>query len=100
MNLKNCFRRGDFVTLMNMKKKPEITYPCKWSYKVIATDRKYIAKTVPELLESREYEFAESRQSTTGKYTSFSLSLRVNSEAERNKIFNILKYLPSVKMVL
>ena len=81
-------------------KTPEITYPCNWSYKVISSDKEYIARTIPELLESREYEFAESNQSSTGKYTSFSISLRVSSEAERNNIFNILKCLPSVKMVL
>ena len=81
-------------------KEPEITYPCNWSYKVIASDRDYIAKTIPELLESREYEFAESNQSKTGKYTSFSVSLGVSSEEERDNIFNILKSLPSVKMVL
>ena len=63
-------------------------------------DKDYIVKTIPELLESHEYEFTESNQSRTGKYTSFSLSLRVNSEEERNNIFNILKCLPSVKMVL
>lgn len=79
---------------------PEITYPCNWSYKIIASDKDYIAKTIPELLESREYEFAESNQSRTGKYTSFSISLQVSSEKERDNIFNILKCLPSVKMVL
>ena len=79
---------------------PEITYPCNWSYKIISSDKDYIAKTIPELLESREYEFAESNQSKTGKYTSFSVSLRVSSEKERDNIFNIFKCLPSVKMVL
>lgn len=79
---------------------PEITYPCNWSYKIISSDKDYIARTIPELLESREYEFAESNQSRTGKYTSFSVSLRVESQLERDNIFNIFKCLPSVKMVL
>lgn len=83
-----------------MMEKPEVTYPCEWSYKVITTDKDYIAKTIPELLESHDYKFAESNQSRTGKYTSFSITLRVSSEEERNKIFNILRCLPSVKMVL
>jgi len=78
----------------------EITYPCDWSYKIISSDKDYIAKTIPELLESREYEFAESNQSSTGKYTSFSVSLQVSSKEERDNIFNIFKSLPSVKMVL
>ncbi len=79
---------------------PEITYPCNWSYKIIASDKDYIAKTIPELLGSHEHKFTESNQSRTGKYTSFSISLRVTSEKERDNIFNILKRLPSVKMVL
>ncbi len=81
-------------------KTPEITYPCIWSYKIIASDKDYIIKTIPDLLESRKYEFAESNKSSTGKYTSFSISLQVNSEKERDNIFNILKCLPSIKMVL
>ena len=80
--------------------KIEIEYPCSWSYKVIGTDSDYLKKTIPEILENFEYQFSESNQSKTGKYTSFTLTAHVKDEEQRDKVFNILKCLPGVKMVL
>ena len=80
--------------------KPDIQYPCIWSYKIIGSDRARITDTIPVVLEDFEYTLSESRQSKTGKFTSFHVSMRVNSEKERNTIFNILKDIPSVKFLL
>ncbi len=52
------------------------------------------------MLEAFEYQFSESRHSRTGKYTSFNLSVHVKSEQERLAIFNGLKHIPSVKVIL
>ncbi len=73
--------------------KPDIQYPCIWSYKII-TD------AMPVVLKAFEYQFSESRQSKTGKFTSFHLSMQVNSEEERNTILNILRDIPSIKFIL
>ena len=88
-------RKGD-----NELEKPDIHYPCNWSYKIIGSDRARITDTIPVVLKAFEYQFSESRQSKTGKFTSFHLSIQVNSEEERNTIFNILKDIPSVKVIL
>ena len=81
-------------------KKPEIEYPCCWSYKVVGSDKAFIQTTVAELFADRSHQFSESNQSKTGKYVSMELSLTVVSEEERVNIYNILCNLPSVRMVL
>ena len=79
--------------------KPEIQYPCEWSYKVIGSDRERITDTISVVLKGFAYHCVESRKSRTGKYMSFHVSLRVQSEEERNKIFLLLTDIPTVKVV-
>ena len=79
---------------------PKIEYPCVWSFKIIGSDPTQITDTVVVMLEAFEYQFSESRHSRTGKYTSFNLSVHVKSEEERLAIFNGLKHIPSVKVIL
>jgi hypothetical protein len=83
-----------------MMEKPKINYPCVWYYKIIGYDRELITNILPIVLEKLDYTFEESHKSKTGKYISFNFSAQVNSEEERNKIFNILKNIPTVKIVL
>ena len=80
--------------------KPDIQYPCIWSYKIIGSDRARITDAMPVVLKAFEYQFSGSRQSKTGKFTSFHLSMQVNSEEERNTILNILRDIPSIKFIL
>lgn len=80
--------------------KPNIEYPCTWSYKIIGSDRKLIPQNVRIILENYEYTFRPSKKSTTGKYVSFHCSVKVESEEERNRIFVMLQNIPTVKMVL
>jgi hypothetical protein len=80
--------------------KPKINYPCVWYYKIIGYNRELITKLLPIICKKHDYTFGESHQSKTGKYISFNFSTRVKSEEERNKVFNILKNIPSVKIVL
>ncbi len=79
---------------------PKITYPCTWSFKIIGSDAAQITEAVVALLEAFAYQFSESRHSRTGKYTSFHLAVQVKNEAERLAIFNGLKRIPSVKVIL
>jgi len=80
--------------------KPEINYPCQWPYKIIGSNSEVIKQTIRNLLENIEYQISESNRSKSGKFTSFNLSVQVDSEEERNRIFNILKSIPTVKMVM
>lgn len=80
--------------------KPLIAYPCEWSYKVIGADRALIANAIADFLEPFHSRFRESRQSRTGRFTSFEVTVRVETEAERNAVFDGLRSIPSVKLVL
>ena len=79
---------------------PKIEYPCTWSFKIIGSDAAQITDAIVAMLEVFEYQFSESRHSRTGKYTSWNLSVHVKSEEERLAIFNGLKHIPSVKVIL
>ena len=79
---------------------PKIEYPCTWSFKIIGSDTAQITGAIVVMLEAFEYQFSESRQSRTGKYTSWNLSVHVKSEQERLAIFSGLKRIPSVKVIL
>lgn len=80
--------------------KPIIAYPCEWSYKVIGADRAVMTRAIADLLEPFDSRFRESRQSRTGRFTSFEVTVRVETEAERNAVFDELRSIPSVKLVL
>ncbi len=80
--------------------KPQIQYPCLWSYKVIGADPDLVKENIEIVLKHYEVAYHEAKQSRTGKYTSFHLSVQVQDEAERNTIFDKLKNIPTVKVVL
>ncbi len=80
--------------------KPLIAYPCEWSYKIIGADRALLANAIADLLEPFDSHFRESRQSRTGRFTSFEVTVRVETEAERNAVFDGLRRIPGVKLVL
>ncbi len=80
--------------------KPEIEYPCQWSYKIIGSDSLAITNKISEILDNRDYNLNLSNHSRTGKFVSFNCSLEVASESERNEIFQQLQQIPTVKMVI
>ena len=88
--------------------KPEVEYPCRWGYKVIGTEQEAVEVAARECvdnclgsdLESRDMKLDPSRKSAGGKYVSWSLSLRVDSLAERDALFAALSAHVAVKMVI
>ena len=80
--------------------KPKIDYPCDWIYKIVVSDKELLEKTIPNVLKNICFKLLESNRSKTGKYTSFNLTARVDSEEKKNEIFNILKDIPTVRIIL
>lgn len=83
------------------KKKPDITYPCDWEYKVIAN------KGADDIIDAIEYaadnlecSIETSNVSKNGKYISLSVKIKVPSEEKRDEIFKIISENNDVKMVL
>lgn len=79
--------------------KPNITYPCKWEYRVIGRDEKKLRELIFEIM-PREYEVRFGKNSARGHYVSLYVELEVQNEAERNEIFSALQKSQEVKMVL
>jgi len=83
-----------------LRQKPEISYPCSWSYKVIAQKREQIEKAIKDICISKEYELNYSNSSKNGKYVSMNFTTTVCSDEERIEIFNKLKQCQDITMVL
>lgn len=65
--------------------KPEIDYPCGWSYKLIGREEAALRAAVDTVVQG-DYSLVHSRESTGGKYLSLELSLTVSTEEERCEI--------------
>lgn len=80
--------------------KLELTYPCRWCYKVVAYERAGIEIAALEVFGQREYSLEPSKASSSGKYISMNLELLVHNEDERTFFYETLKAHPHIKMVL
>ncbi len=79
--------------------RPIVEYPCSWSYAVIGVGGDVMADSVRAVLEGESFEITESKRSRTGKYVSYEVSVEVESEGHRDRIYGHLKELRSVKIV-
>ena len=85
---------------MECKKKPEIEYPCEWSFKVIGVDKLLVRDVAEGVMGQREYLLHYSKSSKTGKYHSWNIDFVAQDEQERNDIFAALKSHADVTMVI
>ncbi len=77
-----------------------VEYPCTWSFRLIGSDADQIRKSVEEYMRDSTYTLVASNTSSSGKYVSLNLETVVADESARNKIYEDLKKLPSLKMIL
>ena len=80
--------------------KLELTYPCSWSYKLIAGEKEALEKAIHDVIIEREHKLTHSKNSKGGKYISMNLDLLVHNEDDRNFIYEALKAHQNIKMVL
>ncbi len=96
------------ATVTDPTDQPLIDYPCPWTFKVIGPVEDDLRRAVKVMLTvcldrdsgERDFELGVSRASRGGKYVSMSLTVSVNSEAERNALYAGLKDCPEIVMVL
>ena len=81
-------------------KRPKITYPCKWGYRIIGEDGEALKAAVTDILGERKYDLSFSNISRKGKYISLELTTVVETEEVRNRIFGALQAHPAVKVVI
>ncbi|MDD2653230.1 MAG: DUF493 domain-containing protein [Sulfurimonas sp.] len=80
--------------------KLELTYPCSWSYKLIASEVEALKQAIRDVISEREHKLTHSKNSKGGKYISMNLDMLVHNEDDRNFIYEALKAHQHIKMVL
>jgi putative lipoic acid-binding regulatory protein len=81
-------------------RRPEIEYPCPWSYRIVCTDEAAVRAAVPAIVAGQEHKLVTVRESSAGRYRSLELELVVRDQAHRDGVFQALQKLPGVKMLL
>ena len=80
--------------------RPEITYPTRWTYRIVGTDALSIRSRVAVIAGERDYDLEPSKESSKGNFVSLVLGIEVQDEADRDAIFAALSADPAIKMVL
>ncbi len=80
--------------------KPQIDYPCEWSYTIIGADENALREAAKAALGLKAFTVTVSNKSRSGKYTSLIITTNVLSEEERNSICKNLSAHPAVKIVI
>ncbi len=79
---------------------PHIEYPCPWRYRLIGRSTDEIRAAVASVVGDRPHELAPGRESEGGSYVSLVLSIEVESEEARLRIYDDLAGNDAIKMVL
>jgi len=81
-------------------KKLELTYPCKWCYKIVLHKDTNPNVVVKNILNDKKHNITNSKSSSKGKYKSYNINLIVNNETERLDLYNKLLKHKDIKMVI
>jgi putative lipoic acid-binding regulatory protein len=80
--------------------KPQIEYPCWWTYAILGPDEEDLRLVVGEVAKGTPHRVKFSKMSAQKRYTSLHIEIYVNSEEERNQFFQAFQSHPRVKFVL
>lgn len=80
--------------------KPEITYPCWWTYALIGADEEELLLAIGQITAGTQHKVAFSKQSSKKKYVSLHVDIWVRSQDERNDFFDAFKTHPAVRALL
>ena len=84
---------------LDSNQRPEITYPCEWSYKIIGNNIDKILEAIEIAVSGLKYDVTPSNISKNGNYYSLNLKLTVPNEVVRDLIYQKLDSSESVKIV-
>ncbi|MDR3667351.1 MAG: DUF493 domain-containing protein [Ignavibacteriaceae bacterium] len=85
--------------ILDSSKKPEITYPCEWSYKIIGNNIEKMLEAIDMAVSGLKYDVTPSNISKKGNYYSLNLTLTVPNEVVRDLIYQKLDSHESVKII-
>lgn len=90
----------DIHTAATFPERPEIDYPCTWTYKVIGEDTEILRELILTACAPAAVRITHSHSSSGGKYHSLNATLVVEGEEMRLQIYELLKAHPAVKIIL
>ena len=85
---------------LDSNKRPDISYPCEWGYKVIGSDVDKILTAIEEAALGLDYNVTPSNISKNGKYYSLNFKLEVPNEVVRDLVYEKLQSHSDVRFVL
>ena len=88
------------LTPLDPGQRPEIAYPCPWTYKVIGESRALLDAAITTACAPLEVLISPSHQSSKGRYLSVNADVVVPNEEVRLAIFERLKANSAIKFVL
>jgi hypothetical protein len=88
------------VTLNEIDGQLEIEYPCQWIYKVIGADEVTVRTAVMEVVDVAGVTIELSNKSSSGKFTSVNVAVKVTSQDQRLDLYERLRGHEAVRMVL
>ena len=80
--------------------KPEIEYPTEWGFRVVGTPESELRALIAETLADDTHHIQDVQPSSKGNYVSVRVTVTVQDEMHRNRIYDALSQAPAVKMVL
>ncbi len=83
-----------------MDGKPQIDYPCDWSFRLIGESETRIRALVARILGELDHSVVVSRSSASGRYVSLELSFVARDDAHRTSIHAALSAHEAVRFVL
>jgi uncharacterized protein len=84
----------------NNGQRPDIEYPCEWSYKVIGKDVDKILEAIEDASGGLNYDVTPSNISRNGNYYSLNFKIEVPSETVRDIIYQKLGNNSDIKIIL
>lgn len=80
--------------------KPDLPYPCRWTYKIIGEDEEALRSAAAEIVQSRQHSVSLSRRSAHRNYCCLNVEVVVHDDEDRVTIYEALKRHPAVTLVL
>lgn len=94
-------RRGIIKGTINKNgRMPTLEYPCRWTYKVIGSDREEMEKVIGEIIQGCNCTITPSHTSRSGLYHCLNVEILVHDEGHRTGVYEQLRGHPVIKMVL
>lgn len=79
---------------------PDIQYPCQWHYRLIGEDRAAIMAAIQAAVDLSLCLVSEGNVSSSGRYLSLNVEVRVNDATERLRLYQVFSEHPAIRVVL